>query len=145
MLTIKDRSRVPKELYDYTVPETQVTYVAHGIGVLLAKVRNCYIANQIPVPENLAQIVEQDWCNRRPWHCGDPDVIVVKTESKDETTSLNNLVAAVAGTGADALAAISTALGIHCSKCQKRHKIIKEMKKRGFMATLRMLKETLHA
>lgn len=144
MLKIKDRSKVPKELYDYTVPETQASFEAHGLGLLLVKVRKHYAANNLPVPQNLSEVVESDWCSRRPHHCGDPDTVVEKAE-QEHGESFNSLVASLAIPAADALAKISSALGIECSKCKTRHRIIREMKKRGFTETVRLLKETLHA
>lgn len=143
MLTIKDRSKVPRELYDYTVPETQTAFKAHGLGLLLHKIREHYTANKIPVPENLLYVVEADWCSRYPYHCEDPSAVVQK--EREDSDVLTKLIAAAAIPAADALATISKALGITCSRCQKRHRIIKEMQKRGFTETLKLLKETLHA
>lgn len=144
VLKIKDRSKVPKELYDYTVPETQATFTAHSIGLLLVKIEKHYRANNLASPETLSQIVEADWCSRREWHCEDTERVRPE-KHKPEGDALNSLLASVAIPAADALATVSKALGIDCSKCQTRHRIIKEMKKRGFTETLRLLKETLHA
>lgn len=144
MLRIKDRSKVPRELYDYTVPETKASFKAHGIGLLLVSVRKHYAANNLPVPENLSVVVEEDWCSRYPYHCADPEVVIEKPE-KEHGDAFNNFIASLAIPAADALAKVSAALGIDCARCKTRHRIIKEMKKRGFAQTVKMLKETLHA
>lgn len=147
VLTIKDRSKVPRELYDYTAPETQIYSKAHSIGLLIHKVREGYVANQLPIPENLARVVEQDWCDRNPHHCEDPDDLqrAIIEDKKESTDMFTRIVAAAAIPAADALAVVSKALGIDCATCQRRHKIIKEMRKLGFVETLRRIKDTLHA
>lgn len=147
MLTIRDRSKVPKELYDYTAPETKIYSKAHAFGLLLVKVREGYTANKLPVPENLARVVEQDWCERHPYHCEDPDDLQrAVIEDQHETTDMfTRIIAAAAIPAADALAVVSKALGIDCATCQRRHRIIKQMRKLGFAETLRRIKETIHA
>lgn len=143
MQKIRDRSKVPRELYDYTVPETQVSFKAHSFGLLVRKVADHYAANQITPPEKLSSVVETHWCSRYPYHCEDPDAFVPK--DKPSSDMLAQVIAAAAIPAADALAAISKAFGINCSGCKKRHSIIREMKKRGVAETVRLLKETLHA
>lgn len=142
MLTIRDRSKVPNGLYTYTVAETQAEFAAHSFGLLVVKVRKHLSANNLPIPENLSDVVEQDWCSRRPEHCQDPDEAVV-LRKKEDSDLFTQVIAAAAIPAADALATISKALGIHCSGCQKRHRIVREMRKRGLAETVRLLKETL--
>lgn len=144
MLKIRDRSKVPRELYDYTVPETQTHFEARSFGMCVAKVREGYIANKLPVPDKLPDLVESDWCSRYPHHCFDSER-EIPAKQAEEAGSLEGFIASLAIPAADALSVIGKALGIDCTKCQRRHKIIKEMKKRGFGATLKLLKETLHA
>jgi len=145
MLRIKDRMMVPRDLYDYTVKETGVRFESHGFGNLLVKVREHMEANHLVVPLNISELVEEDWCSRREAWCEDANAPRPKSVSKEEWGSLSALVAKVAGSGADALKAISSALGVNCSGCNARHKIIKEMRKLGFAETMRRLKETFHA
>jgi hypothetical protein len=136
---------VPRDLYDYTVKETGVRFESHGFGNLLVKITEHMEANAIPVPENLAGIVEEDWCKRREDWCQDSEAPRRKDVTKGEWNSLKELISKVAIGGADALATISKALGIDCSTCNARHKIIREMRRLGFVETMRRLKETLHA
>lgn len=136
---------VPKGLYDYTVEQTGVRFESHGFGNLLVKVIEHMEANSIQVPDDLARVVEEDWCKRREDWCKDDTAPRPKDVSKGEWNSLKELISKVAISGADALATISKALGIHCSACNARHKIIREMRRIGFNETMRRLKETLHA
>jgi hypothetical protein len=145
MLRIKDRMMVPRGLYDYTVPQTGVRFESHGFGALMVKVREHMEANHIAVPDNLGDVIEEDWCKRREDYCQDAEAPRPKGVGKIEWESLSGLIAKVAISGADALAAISKALGIDCANCQRRHKIIREMRRLGFSETLRRLKETFNA
>lgn len=145
MLKIRDRTIVPPGLYDYTVPETKTTFQAHGFGLLLVKVREHMEANNIAEPESLSRIIEEDWCKRREDFCEDTENPRPRGTASGEWNSLQQLIATATIGGADALAAISKALGIDCKRCQKRHKIIQEMRRLGFAETMKRLKETLHA
>lgn len=145
MLRIKDRTIVPRGLYDYTVKETDARFESHGFGALVVKVRQHLEANNLALPEDLSSVIEEDWCKRRKDWCIDTDAPRPRNVSEQEWGSLKSLIAKVAISGADALAKISSALGIHCSACNARHKIIREMRKLGFAETLRRLKDTFHA
>jgi hypothetical protein len=145
MLRIKDRMMVPQGLYDYTVKETGERFESHGLGMLMVKVKEHMEANNLPIPKNLGLVIEEDWCSRRQDYCQDEDAPRPRNTSKDEWGSLSALISKVAIGGADALAKISSALGIHCVGCQRRHRIIKEMKRLGFTETLKRLKETFNA
>lgn len=141
-MKITDKSRVPRELYDYTAPQTNVIFKAHAFGLLVVKVREHYVANQIAVPENFSELVESDYCARRPDYCYDPNFVEPLKENEPDLFA--DVVAAVGIPMSDALAAVSTALGVHCTKCQRRHRIIKEIRKVGVAETIRRLKETFH-
>lgn len=143
MQRIKDRMMVPRGLYDYTVPETGIRFESHGFGALVVKVQENYSDNSLPVPQNLYELVEADWCKRRPEYCEDGDAPRPRNTTVQEWGTLKELISKVAIGGADALAKISSALGIHCAKCQRRHKIITEMRRLGFAETVRRLKETI--
>lgn len=144
MIRIKDRMMVPRGLYDYTVPETGIRFESHGFGALVVNVQKNYSDNSLPVPQNLNEVIEADWCQRRPEYCEDGEAPRPRNTTSEEWGSLKELLAKVAIGGADALAKISSALGIHCAKCQRRHKIISEMRRLGFSETVKRLKETLH-
>lgn len=143
MQRIKDRMMVPRGLYDYTVPETGIRFESHGFGALVVKVRTNYTDNSLPVPQDLNEIIEADWCKRRPELCEDGEARRPRFTTNEEWGSLKELIAKVAIGGADALSRISSALGINCAKCQRRHRIISEMRRLGFAETVRRLKETL--
>jgi hypothetical protein len=145
MLKIKDRMMVPKGMYDYTVEQTGVRFESHGFGSLVVKVREHLAANDLPLPLNLGDVIEEDWCKRREEWCLDDSIPRPKGVGKEEWSSLSELIAKVAIGGADALATISKALGIRCSGCSARHKIIREMRRLGFSETLKRLKQTFHA
>lgn len=143
MNRIKDKRKVPRELYDYTVPETQAYFKAHSFGLLVHKVREHYDANNISIPSDLSDVVESDYCTRYPHHCDDPDRYIPK-EEQEQSDPFTQVLAAVAIPASEGLAAISKVLGIHCTGCQKRRRIIKEIRKAGISETIRRLKETFH-
>lgn len=145
MLRIKDRHIVPRGLYDYTVKETDTRFESHGFGSLVVKVKEHMEANNLPLPEDLGGVIEEDWCKRKEDWCEDTNARRPKSVDKMEWNSLSELVASIAISGADALAKISGALGIKCTGCSNRHQIIRHMRKVGFAETLKRLKETLHA
>lgn len=58
--------------YTYTQPETGMTFLGQTPGVLVMKVRNHRIANNIPVKGMEQQIVDQ-FCDKQPDWCEDVD------------------------------------------------------------------------
>jgi hypothetical protein len=143
---IKDRSHVPPELFNYTEKQTGITYQAHAPGLLVHKVREGRIGNNIPFDEtNLAIEIEEDFCNRYPHLCSDDEREKEEPPEMAEAQGdmLTRMAAAVGIPAADALAKLSKILGIDCATCHSRHKIIRRMKKLGLRETIRQLKETL--
>lgn len=146
MNRIKEKNHVPPELYNYVIPQNGALYKAHAFGLLVAKVRDGLIGNNIPFDENtLADVIEEDYCNRYPHLCADgardkeepPEMAEAKGDM------LTRMAAAVGIPAADALAKLSKLMGISCETCNHRHRIIRRMGKIGVRETLRLLKETI--
>lgn len=135
---ITDRSVVPRGNYDYSVKETAQTFVSHVFPTLVVKVRQHMAANSVSVPANLADLIEDDFCKRKPEYCRDTEHVRINGED-----AFTQVVAALAIPAADALHSIASALGINCSTCNKRRLIIKRIRQLGVAETLRQLKGTI--
>jgi len=134
---IRDPSVVPRGNFYYVVPATGQRFESHVFQLLVARVRVHMKANQIVIPPNLSGIIEDDYCQHEPIYCNDPSAAIVDGES-----AFTQIVAAMAIPAADALHLIGSMFGINCNSCNKRHRIIKEIKKVGVSETLKRLKGT---
>lgn len=135
---ILDRRGVPRGNYDYTVAQTGHRLEGHVFGRLVVNVKAHMEANGVPVPADLASIIEEDFCTRRPEYCRDTDKPRINGED-----AFTQVVAAMAIPAADALHKIASVFGINCSACNQRHRVIKRIREVGVMETLRQLKETV--
>ena len=136
MIKIKDRTMVPRGLFNYTVPETNRRFSANTLGLVVSIVTRHMTANGITVPPDLATIIENDYCQRKPEYCHD------ETNPKRRDDLLTRLAAHVAIPASDALARISGALGIKCAACQKRHEIIRRVEEIGFDEAVKQIRAT---
>ena len=134
---IRDKRSVPRGNYTYTVPATGQKFESHVFPLLVARVKAHMKANQIVVPSNIFEIIEDDYCTREPVYCNDPTAVSVDGES-----AFTQIVAALAIPAADALHTLGGLFGINCKACNHRHRIIKEIKKVGVSETLKRLKGT---
>lgn len=132
-----NRRDVPRGNYDYLVKETGHAFASHVFMQLVVQVRDHMAANAITPPNDLALIIEDDFCTRKPEYCRDTDAVRINGED-----ALTQVVAALAIPAADALHAVAGVLGIDCATCNRRRLIIKEIKKVGVAETLRRLKGT---
>lgn len=145
MNRITDKSHVPPMLYNYTIKEIDIEYKAHTFGLLVVKVRNALIGNQITFDETtLADVIEADFCQRYPFLCANGPVTADDPPemAQAQGDAITRMAAAVGIPAADALAKLSKMMGINCAACNQRHRIIRKMRKLGIKETLRQLKET---
>ena len=139
MMTIKDRSKVPRDDFNYRVPESGRIFRANNIGLLVGSVKKHMLANNYTLPDNLFRVIEEDYCSRYPHYCWDADNPVQPDNYND---ILTKVAAAVAIPAADVLAVVGKALKVHCSACAKRHGIIQRIQEIGLHEAIRQVKET---
>jgi ribosomal protein S3AE len=139
MLRITDRNRVPKDQYNFTVPESGRTFAAHVPSRLFFKVREYQAANNYRVWTE--QEIEEDYCKRHLEQCNDGVSKHIPVSEHDDF--LTRVASAVGIPAADALSKLSAKLGVKCQSCNRRHQIIRKMREIGFSEALRQLKETL--
>lgn len=135
---ILDRRGVPRGNYDYLVVQTGHRFESHVFGQLVVNVQKHMDANGVPIPKDLALVVEEDFCTRRPEYCRDTEQPRVNGED-----AFTQVVAALAIPAADALHKIASVFGINCSACNQRHRVIRRIREVGVAETLRQLKGTL--
>lgn len=135
---IADRSVVPRGNYDFTVKETGQTFSSHVFHPLVTKVVQHMASNGVPVPKNISDLMEEDFCERKPEYCRDTEHVRINGED-----GLTQVVAALAIPAAEALHKIGAVLGINCTACNQRRRIIKRIRELGVSETLRQLKGTL--
>lgn len=137
-LHITDRAKIPKNGYDFTVPETGRYFGGTSFSRLVQKVREYQVANNLPVWTE--QQIEEDFCKRRSVLCDDGTAKPIYMEHDD---LLTKLAAAVGIPAATALSKLTAKIGIKCHVCSKRNAIIRRVREIGFNEALRQLKETL--
>ena len=73
MLTLKQKRRIPAGGFSYKQPETGITIQAYSWPALVQLVINHRKANNLPVPVNIEDLVEEGACKERPEQCHDKD------------------------------------------------------------------------
>ena len=73
MLTLKQKKRIPPGGFSYKQPETGIVIQAFSWPALVQLVINHRNANNLPVPVNIEEIVEEGACQERPDQCHDKE------------------------------------------------------------------------
>jgi hypothetical protein len=138
---IIDRKRVPRDQYNATDPNQGRIFRANQFGRLVDRMQEYQRANNYRVWTEAE--IEADYCQRYPYNCVDSEKPTRPADRSRADDILTGIAAAVGIPAADALAKLSTKLGVHCKTCAKRHAIIRRVRELGFHEALRQLKETL--
>lgn len=139
---ITDRKRVPRDQFNFTDPTNGRVFRANMFGRLVARVQEYQRANSYRVWTEAE--LEADYCERYPYNCTDSEAPPRQKAEHSKTEDLLTSIAAAVGIPAsEALAKLTTKLGVHCATCAKRRAIIRRVRELGFSEALRQLKETL--
>lgn len=95
------KNRTPPDGWRYKVPDTGVTVKGSHWGHLLMRVEEHLVANNLPVPLNLEEYVENYMCGLFPDMC--EDVEIPKSPHKKKKMTVGDVLRFTAMIGADML------------------------------------------